>query len=66
MKTLQIDEPQIFFNHLTSDEMIVLDADLVSDEVIEIRYEYGEKFVQPDPKTNVHDRVCAPSALRRA
>ena len=33
--------------------MIVLDAELVSDEVIEIRYEYGEKFVQPDPKTNV-------------
>jgi hypothetical protein len=53
VKTLQIDKPQILFNQLTSDEMIVLDAELVSDEVIEIRYEYGEKFVHPDPKTNV-------------
>ena len=43
----------MFFDFLTSDEMIVLDAELVSDEVIEIRYEYGNKFVQPDPKTNV-------------
>ena len=38
---------------LTSDEITVLDANLVSDEIIEIRYEYGENFVQPDSKTNV-------------
>ena len=38
---------------MTSDEITVLDADLVSDEIMEIRYEYGDKFVQPDPKTNV-------------
>ena len=31
----------------------MLDADLVSDEIMEIRYEFGDKFVQPDPKTNV-------------
>ena len=38
---------------MTSDEITVLDADLVSDEILEIRYEYGDKFVQPDPNTNV-------------
>ena len=52
-KTKQIEDPQIFFDYLTSDEITVLDADLVSDEIMEIRYEYGDKFVQPDPKTNV-------------
>ena len=52
-KTKQIEDPQVFFDYLTSDEITVLDADLVSDEIMEIRYEYGDKFVQPDPKTNV-------------
>ena len=52
VKTEQIDDPQVFFDCLTSDEITVLDANLVSDEIIEIRYEYGENFVQPDPKTN--------------
>ena len=52
-KTKQIEDPQIFFDYLTSDEITVLDADLVSDEIMEIRYEYGDKLVQPDPKTNV-------------
>ena len=53
VKTQQIDDPQVFFDYLTSDEITVLDANLVSDEILEIRYEYGGKFVQPDPKTNV-------------
>ena len=52
MKTEQIDDPQKFFDYLTSDEIVVLDADLVSDDM-EIRYEFGENFVQADPKTNV-------------
>ena len=52
-KTKQIDDLQVFFDYLTSDEITVLDADLVSDEIMEIRYEYGDKFVQPDPNTNV-------------
>ena len=52
-KTEQIDEPQVFFDYLTSDEITVLDANLVSDEIIEIRYEHGNKFVQPNPNTNV-------------
>ena len=46
MKAEQTDDP-VFFDYLTSDEITVLDANLV------IRYEYGDKFVQPDPKTNV-------------
>ena len=53
VKTEQIEDPQVFFDYLTSDEITVLDADLVSDEILEIRYEYGDKFVQPDPNTNV-------------
>ena len=52
-KTKQIDEPQVFFHYLTSDEITVLDANLVSDEIIEIQYEHGDKFVQPNPNTNV-------------
>ena len=57
VKTEQMEDPQVFFDYLTSDEITVFDADLVSDEILEIRYEYGEKFVQPDPNTNV---VIAP------
>ena len=54
VKTEQIDDPQKFFDYLTSDEIVVLDADLVSDDIMEIRYEFGETdFVQADPKTNV-------------
>ena len=52
-KTEQIDEPQVFFDYLTSDEITVLDANLVNDEIIEIRYEHGDKIVQPNPNTNV-------------
>ena len=52
-KTEQIDEPQVFFDYLTSDEITVLGANLVRDEIIEIQYKYGDKFVQPDPNTNV-------------
>ena len=53
VKTKQTDDPQTFFDYLTSDKMIVLDADLVSDDIIEIRYEFGENFVEANPKTNV-------------
>ena len=52
-KTEENDEPQVFFDCLTSDEITVLDANLVSDEIIEIRYENGDKLVQPNPNTNV-------------
>ena len=52
-KTEQIDAPQVFFDYLTSGEITVLDANLVSDKIIEIRNEHGDKFVQPNPNTNV-------------
>ena len=53
VKTEQIQDPQVFFDYLTSDDINVLDADLVSDDIIEIRYEYTDNFIQPDAKTNV-------------
>ncbi len=53
VKTEQITDPQVFFDYLTSDEINVLDADLVSDDLIEIRYEYTDNFIKPDAKTNV-------------
>ena len=37
VKTEQIDDAQKFFDYLTSDEVIVLDADIVSDDIMEIR-----------------------------
>ena len=37
VKTEQIQDPQVFFDYLTSDDINVLDADLVSDDIIEIR-----------------------------
>jgi hypothetical protein len=53
VKTEQITDPQLFFDYLTSDEISVLDADLVNDNLIEIRYEYTDNFIKPDAKTNV-------------
>jgi hypothetical protein len=38
---------------LTSDEINVLDARFVSDEMVEFHYKYNENFVEPDAKTNV-------------
>ena len=53
VKTEQIQDPQVYFDYLTSDEINVLDVDLVSDETIEIRCEYTDSFIEPDAKTNV-------------
>ena len=52
-KTKQIDDPQKFFDYLTSDEIIVTDANLVSNDIMEIQYEYGDNFVEVNPYTNV-------------
>ena len=52
-KTKQIDDPQQFFDYLTSDEVIVTDASVVGEDITEIKYEYGENFVQVNPNTNV-------------
>jgi hypothetical protein len=48
-----ISDMQTFLDYLTSDEINVLDANFVSDEVIEIHYENNENFVAPNSKTNV-------------
>ena len=48
-----IKDPQVFFDYLTSDEINVLDARFVSDEIIEIHYENNENFIAPNAKTNV-------------
>ena len=48
-----ISDVQTFLDYLTSDEINVLDANFVSDEVIEIHYENNENFVTPNSKTNV-------------
>ena len=52
-KTEQIDDPQKFFDYLTSDEVIVTDANLVNDDIMEIQYECGDNFVEVNPNTNV-------------
>ena len=52
VKTKKIQDPQVFFDYFTSDEIYVLDADLVSDAIIEIRYQYTDNFIDADPKTN--------------
>ena len=48
-----ISDVQTFLDYLTSEEINVLDANFVSDEVIEIHYENNENFVTPNSKTNV-------------
>ena len=48
-----ISDVQTFLDYLTLDEINVLDANFVSDEVIEIHYENNENFVTPNSKTNV-------------
>ena len=53
VKTEQIEDPQKYFDYLSSDEINVLDANLVSDDIIEIRYEYTDNFIEPNAKTNV-------------
>ena len=53
VKTEQIEDPQKYFDYLSSDEINVLDATLVSDDIIEIRYEYTDNFIEPNAKTNV-------------
>ena len=48
-----VKDPRTYFDYLTSDEINVLDARFVSDEMVELHYEYNENFVEPDAKTNM-------------
>ena len=48
-----ISDPQIYFDHLASDSIDVLDVNLISDDVVELHYEYDKNFVESNAKTNV-------------
>ncbi|CAB3994981.1 uncharacterized transposon-derived [Paramuricea clavata] len=48
-----IKDPQVYFDYLSLDEINVLVVRFVSDEMVELRYEYNENFVEPNARTNV-------------
>ena len=52
-KVKLVSEPQEYFDMLTADETEVIDASFVSDDVLELRYENKENFVEPNARTNV-------------
>ena len=52
-KVKLISEPKEYFDMLTSDQIYVTDASFVSDDVLEIRYENNDDFVEPNARTNV-------------
>lgn len=41
-----ISDPQVYFDYLSSDSITVLDANLISDDVVEIHYEHDKNFVE--------------------
>ena len=52
-KVKLVSEPKEYFDVLTSDKIEVTDASFVSDDVIEIRYENKDDFIEPNARTNV-------------
>ena len=48
-----ISDPRVYFDYLSSDSITVLDANLISDDVVEIHYEHDKNFVEPNTKINV-------------
>ena len=52
-KVKLVSEPKEYFDVLTSDKIEVTNASFVSDDVIEIRYENKEDFIEPNARTNV-------------
>jgi hypothetical protein len=48
-----IKDPQVYFDYLSSDEINVLDARFVINEMVELHYEYNNNFVEPNAKTNI-------------
>ena len=52
-KVKLISEPKEYFDMLTSDQIYVTDVSFVSDDVIQIRYENNDDFVEPNTRTNV-------------
>ena len=52
-QTKQVTEPKDLFSYLDSDEYVVMDAQMVNDETIEIQYAEKEGFVKENDKVNV-------------
>ena len=48
-----ISEPVEYFDMLTSDQILVMGINFVSDEMVEMRYQYKEEFVEESGRTNV-------------
>ena len=48
-----ISEPAEYFDMLTSDQILVMGIHFVSDEMVEMRYQYKEEFVEKSGRTNV-------------
>ena len=48
-----ISEPAEYFDILTSDQILVMGINFVSHEMVEMRYQYKEKFVEESGRTNV-------------
>jgi hypothetical protein len=48
-----ISEPAEYFDMLTSDQILVMGIHFVSDEMVEMRYQYKEEFVEESGRTNV-------------
>ena len=47
-----ISEPVEYFDMLTSDQILVMGIKFVSDEMVEMRYQCKEGFVEESGKTN--------------
>ena len=52
-KVKLITNPEEYFDMITADEIVVTDASFVSHDVMELRYENKENFIEPNAKTNV-------------
>jgi hypothetical protein len=48
-----ISEPAEYFDMLTSDQILVMGINFVSDEMVEMRYQYKEEVVEESRRTNV-------------
>jgi hypothetical protein len=47
-----ISEPAEYFDMLTSDQILVMGINFVSDEMVEMRYQYKEEFVEESGRNN--------------
>ena len=50
---VKISDPVEYFDMLTSDKILMTDANFMNDEPIEVHYENVNEFVEAEGKTNV-------------